>query len=747
MLRRIVTILAVVILLPAFLSAQEKTVLRADGKIIKHTGDVKTLEVQPIRDAKLGILEHQNDINKFSLMTPNSPDGTIDTLGFPGPWDSNFGFFGQDWFVGWFECPANLTIKQVGFACFENVDAQNAEVKIVKVNWSREELMSMTAALRGYYPAVGNGYNDITAFLDNEDRTGDWVSFDGGTEPFGNDLWSDDGAGAPVLPVGNNPAVYQWVDMDLLGFEPELLAGDIFAIAIKHVGPDMDANRTGMWAGGAVGFPSFKLYANGRLLPGEDFGWWSRLFTWDFVAEVDLTGDRAPVINSFATIPSGPDLGPFTVDANITDDNPGDPPDAGVASAILMWSIDDGTTWNDVAMTGTEPAFTGDIPAQVANTTVDYKIIATDVNGLISESVVRSFFVFGPSGASTLVIFNGLDGVSGYPQSYYWGSDIASGTSTFDHDRWAYGEMSAVVVNNYTNVIEIATNGPGDINNDVIRAWLEADGNRNYMLAGDEWLGSQSGWVDGPHVAGSFHFDILGINFEHNDIGTGGSAVNPVYAQTGTLLGGPIFDKWTQVSTDSGWTSDMMYDPNFEISVANWLDGVDFEADVEVDMKGMSIRSSDSSTVHNIAGHRTLTAGNKIAFFTYDPLSLNSSPEYWWYGYEANAPQGEVLSWFGIAVAVEQENNLLPEEYSLSQNYPNPFNPSTTINFSVPKHSKVVLKVYDILGSEVASLVNETLDAGNYTTNFDASQFASGMYVYRITAGNFVTAKKMMLLK
>ncbi len=98
-------------------------------------------------------------------------------------------------------------------------------------------------------------------------------------------------------------------------------------------------------------------------------------------------------------------------------------------------------------------------------------------------------------------------------------------------------------------------------------------------------------------------------------------------------------------------------------------------------------------------------------------------------------------------VSVEDETPNLPTEFSLSQNYPNPFNPSTTIKFSVPQQTNVVLKVYDILGSDVANLVNETLYAGNYTINFNASQFASGMYIYKITAGNFVTTKKMILLK
>ena len=112
-----------------------------------------------------------------------------------------------------------------------------------------------------------------------------------------------------------------------------------------------------------------------------------------------------------------------------------------------------------------------------------------------------------------------------------------------------------------------------------------------------------------------------------------------------------------------------------------------------------------------------------------------------------SAPQVQILEWFEIPVSVGLVNNSIPEEYSISQNYPNPFNPSTTINFSVPKQSKVVLKVYDILGSEVATLVDGFKNAGNYEVNFNASNLASGMYIYTLTAGNFTTSKKMMLMK
>ncbi|HQF44129.1 MAG TPA: T9SS type A sorting domain-containing protein, partial [Ignavibacteriaceae bacterium] len=85
--------------------------------------------------------------------------------------------------------------------------------------------------------------------------------------------------------------------------------------------------------------------------------------------------------------------------------------------------------------------------------------------------------------------------------------------------------------------------------------------------------------------------------------------------------------------------------------------------------------------------------------------------------------------------------------FNLEQNYPNPFNPSTTIKYSVAERSNVNIKVYDMLGKEVASLVNTVKEAGSYEVNFNASNLASGMYVYTITAGNFTSSKKMMLMK
>ncbi len=107
-----------------------------------------------------------------------------------------------------------------------------------------------------------------------------------------------------------------------------------------------------------------------------------------------------------------------------------------------------------------------------------------------------------------------------------------------------------------------------------------------------------------------------------------------------------------------------------------------------------------------------------------------------------------VTDWLTVPVGVNEfENNSIPTSYGLEQNYPNPFNPSTTITYSLANEEHVSLKVYDIMGREIVELVNEDQTSGTYFLEFDASSLASGMYFYKISAGNFVSTKKMVLLK
>ena len=662
----------------------------------------------------------------------------------------------------WFVAPADMIINKAGFSSGSSTAAGLEDaVKLVTVNWTKDEMLAAGVTNWGYYTAAGNGYNDISAFQDNDDVTGDWVDVEGsGKAPaFGSDLWSDFGGAAyPIEPIANaSPNNFQWVDMSLLGVVPTVSRGTLVAVAIKNDAAAFGAGSNVFWYSGDVALKGWKFYANGRNVVGGpgvgDPGWWSRQYGFNFALDVTLTGDIPPDINSVDDLPTTLSTADRTVNADISDENPSGGA-AGVASADLLYAVTGDSTWTTVAMTGTEPNYSAVIPGQTPGTHIDYYIVATDVAGNSTESLHYGYNIFAAT-STNLLVFNGYTKPTGYPQSYYFGQDDFSGYTTvgWDHDVWAYGPLTADLLNHYTNVIYIATKiGSVDSSeNNAIRAWLDADASHNLAIFGDEWIGVQTGWVDGTYAAGDFFFDVLGITADHNDISYDGSApidgtvVHPI---TGTVLGGPLFDKYTQVTTDNSWTAPMIYSPAYEIGVSNYLDGVDFASDVQVDMTGDNF---DSTANYAILGHRTLSAGNKIVFGTYDPISLDSDTknetEYYWYGFSFSAPQVSTLTWFSIVTNVKASNDALPVKFALSQNYPNPFNPSTVIKFSIPSSELVTLKVYDVLGREVSTLVNKTMSAGNYEANFDASKLTSGMYIYQITAGNFVSAKKMMLLK
>lgn len=128
----------------------------------------------------------------------------------------------------------------------------------------------------------------------------------------------------------------------------------------------------------------------------------------------------------------------------------------------------------------------------------------------------------------------------------------------------------------------------------------------------------------------------------------------------------------------------------------------------------------------------------------YEVRTLSCDPRYFTGG---NLQPVLVALINGGLTGVNPVNNIFPEVYSLSQNYPNPFNPVTNIKFSIPNSGLVKLVIFDILGREVKTLLNDVKPAGNYVVDFNASELSSGAYFYRLEAGNFTETKKMLLVK
>jgi hypothetical protein len=107
----------------------------------------------------------------------------------------------------------------------------------------------------------------------------------------------------------------------------------------------------------------------------------------------------------------------------------------------------------------------------------------------------------------------------------------------------------------------------------------------------------------------------------------------------------------------------------------------------------------------------------------------------------------DTLTFCPIVTNISGNGSIVPKSYSLSQNYPNPFNPTTNIKFSIPKNGYVEIKIYDILGKEITTLVSDPYQAGEYIVGFNAASLSSGVYFYRLTVNDYVATKKMTVIK
>jgi len=151
----------------------------------------------------------------------------------------------------------------------------------------------------------------------------------------------------------------------------------------------------------------------------------------------------------------------------------------------------------------------------------------------------------------------------------------------------------------------------------------------------------------------------------------------------------------------------------------------------------------DSLVYDDVAPWPTQPDGNGPTLSLKNPDFDNAVGENWAASLGYGTP-GKINDTY---VNVEDEEENLPTEFLLFQNYPNPFNPVTYIRYAIPKASNVTIKVYDIIGNEITTLVNEFKSPGNYLIAFDASKLSSGVYFYRILADNFISTKKLLLLK
>jgi hypothetical protein len=253
-------------------------------------------------------------------------------------------------------------------------------------------------------------------------------------------------------------------------------------------------------------------------------------------------------------------------------------------------------------------------------------------------------------------------------------------------------------------------------------SWFDIDGegDLDYFIAGQYFVPGGNGLVEAQmHL---YRNDVL----DQNDAPTVPSGINVVVQANNTVQ-----ISWQPSIDDNTPSPAITYD-------------------IIIVRNGTHVPIGKPNSENNLVLTRLPEPGNISAV---NEWSFNDLPDgsYTWRlrAVDAAYVGSEIATgeFFVGVVSVNDEDKNIPDQFSLEQNYPNPFNPATTIRYSVPKEVLVTMKLYNILGEEAAVIVNEIKQPGNYNITFEANNLSSGVYFYRIKAGDFSEVKKMIINK
>ncbi len=349
------------------------------------------------------------------------------------------------------------------------------------------------------------------------------------------------------------------------------------------------------------------------------------------------------------------------------------------------------------------------------------------------------------SNGDSLMVFNTIDGGINWSQLYALYTNCSYGISEID-GRYINSSFSDLIhgsivgsfgtenlCNNWNELFMLTTNGGFN--------WFQQNELGNYNSFNDVVLiDSLNCFVVGRNLDGGriLHTTNGGINWEEQNYSLNGffSGVSFSNALHGTIIGYD-FDEAKGIiihTTNGGNTWNLKNDNlNNYNPVYYDIEFLDSLSGIIIGRNGLIIQTSDGGLTWNKRESGTNNDLYKVTLLGNNKFFITAS----W----------ETILKGDIVTSVDEFENTIPNKFELSQNFPNPFNPSTKINYSVPQISFVTLKVYDILGKEVSTLVNEEKTIGNYEINFDANNLSSGVYFYRMQAGEFSETKKFILLR
>ena len=356
---------------------------------------------------------------------------------------------------------------------------------------------------------------------------------------------------------------------------------------------------------------------------------------------------------------------------------------------MYAWTGDGGSTWNEVIVTF-DPYFNNNTDSLIVADVFMSDAGAGTADTLIVENFGQSDITYDWQG-NVHMIMNGF--------SWHW--DATAGEYRFAFPQLHYSSVRGELAANFIEVTDPSV--------------------------------SHANWLDEAVAAGMWAGNNIGIGYPTISAIDDGPGLMAVWCQpqesggVPTIIGGfMVNDLWTATSNDGGdtWTA--------PVKLTN---------------------TPTISEVFPTLGKPLETTGNTDEY-RYHLVYMEDHVPGTWVGFEENDPG--LAQWvyltdlFNIVdgvVGIADENVISAKSFALEQNYPNPFNPRTTIEFTLDKKSDVKLTIYNMLGQEVATLVNEVRNAGIYPVIWDASNVASGVYFYKLSAGDLTRTKKMVLLK
>ena len=702
-----------------------------------------------------------------------------------GAMNSNFGFVHQDVGFEWWVPPTDGNILE--FWWYDYGARGDLGTCSIRAWIANERLLTLPSTAvdgvpgrMGYYKDLGDGDGLVTPF---KPASGDQTFYKGtgdsakvSFDPLGTEAaWKPGG-----ITIAMDSAKWQGIKLSTYSATPFTVAkGKPFGFSMQNPSPKGGADgrmEIYSWTATQAPYHSIKFYETSATP-----GWQIRSYEWGFYVIIDYTGDRPPKLLSMDHLYTTIKTTTRAVKAKYSDDNPSGGA-AGVAN-VKLYSKKNSGAWTSTTMTGTEPNFTGDVPAAAVGDTMSYYTVATDVNALTTQSATYSYTIFGPK-EKTLALYSASALPTGLTidQVVPLYMDGVAAFDTWDVKHYGVDDLTALI-QNYNTIIEIGgvggTSGMATLTS--VGAWLKSGTvatPKLYFLS-DQDHGWVSGFADTTFADTNVHAQYFGVK-------TLGPQDICYYPALGSAY---VANPWNVVPVAGDSMTNYLnayakanavtfwYDPYFELGYDNWFDNIVPTSDAKVIFRDTTTMDSTKWTnaaypmfkatpawrKNRVLGVRKSAANKSWAtvYLAFDYLATDfrsdtsmhpnattgapTDPKYKWILDVGNVVTKFIANPF--YVGVEKITTNVPGSFALAQNYPNPFNPTTTINYSIAAKSHVTLRVLNVIGQEVAVLVDQVQDAGSFRVPFAASNFSSGVYFYTLTAGDFTQTHKMVLMK